>query len=384
MGGIKGIALGALNYRMGGQLSSLISLAEGLQAAGIKARVLLPRGVSDFSKAALTRFTRQSLPFRLKAIGSMIYEQGRRDDELFHLMLPTPGFAGMARAFGLRKERTLLQWEGRPLVFDRETLCAAKDDPVYFLPRLLLNHQCLHVIARLCRYHQLVTTPYFAAWLKHRGHRKVSCITNLALLDRDDLESPGGELQSFLADPTPLVGYIGHAHPVKGVGDLLDAFLSAQACRPELRLLLALSMDGNGRALAQRREMLPASVRSRILITGTVPVGTVLGRLDALALPYRTIISTTLVPSLLLEADLARCPVILSDLHDFAEIVPRTGTGWHLVPPANIEMLAKAMVALPIRQATTELNVSPAATRIAQLIELYAQVGRVESGDLYG
>ena len=61
--------------------------------------------------------------------------------------------------------------------------------------------------------------------------------------------------------------------------------------------------------LTQRRNMLPAQVKSRILITGTVPVGTVLGRLDALVLPYRMILSTTMVPSLLLEADLARCPV---------------------------------------------------------------------------
>lgn len=382
-GRIKGIALGALNFRMGGQLSSLISLAEGLQAAGVKARVLLPHGISDFSKRALTDFTRQSPLFRLKAISRMIHEQSRRDDELFHLMLPTPGFAGIACVFGLRKERTLLQWEGRPLAFDRESLCAAKDDPVYFFPRLLLNHQHLHFIARLCGYHQLVTTPYFEAWLRHRGHQKVSCITNLAVLSKDDLESPSGALKSFLADPTPLIGYIGHAHPVKGVGDLFDAFLSAQARRQELRLLLALSMDGDGRAIMQRWEMLPASVKSRVLITGTVPVGAVLHRLDALALPYRTIISTTLVPSLLLEADLAKCPVILSDLPDFAEIVPRQGTGWHLVQPENIEMLAKTMVALPLRQATTTLNISPAAARVAQLIELYAQVGR-GAGDFYG
>ncbi len=36
------VALAALNYRMGGQLSSLMALADGLQAVGVDARVLLP------------------------------------------------------------------------------------------------------------------------------------------------------------------------------------------------------------------------------------------------------------------------------------------------------------------------------------------------------
>lgn len=102
------VALAALNYRMGGQLSSLMALADGLQAAGVGARVLLPDGVEDFSKESLIAFSRKPLLTRLNALRRMLAMQSGRQDEILHLMLPTPGFAFVARLLGLRMERTVL------------------------------------------------------------------------------------------------------------------------------------------------------------------------------------------------------------------------------------------------------------------------------------
>ncbi len=378
------VALAALNYRMGGQLSSLMALADGLQAVGVDARVLLPDGVEDFSKESLIAFSRKPLLTRLNALRRMLAMQSGRQNEILHLMLPTPGFAFVARLLGLRMERTVLQWEGRPLALNRESLSAFMSDPIFLLPRLLLNHQCLRVIARRCNFHQLVTTQVFAKWLERRGHQRVACIANWSTLTRDDLDDPSGELSAFLSDPLPLIGYLGHAHPVKGVRDLLDAFRRAQATRPELRLLLALSADGNGESVLHRVQSFPPATRARILIAGTVPVGRVLARLEALALPYRSIISTTLIPSLLLEADAAECPVILSDLPDYADIVPRDGNGWHLVPPGNIDALTEAMITLPARHRPTPLKTSPPASRLEELMNLYRNVAKAAWPETHG
>lgn len=375
------IALAVLNFRMGGQLSSLIALRDGLTAAGINARILLPRGVPDLNKATLADFGRRSLFHRLHAMSLELHAQGKRPDEILHLVLPSPGFASVARLLGLKPERTLLQWEGFPLGFDREFLAAFRDDPLFLLPRFFLNHELLHWIARIFPYHQLVSTGRYRQWLAERGHRQVSHVPNLARLAGEDFAAPTPELSAWLADESPLIAYIGHAHPVKGIDDLVSAFLLAQQAAPSLRLLLALSPDGNAQRIASRICELSPEVKNRILLTGMIPIACVLHRADALALPYRSLISTTLLPSLLLEADAAGCPVIVSDIPDLSDVIPNGSDSWHLVPCGNPVALADRMRNLPRRpQKQTALMLPGIKNRISALIKTYEQIAENPKG----
>lgn len=381
-GSVKPVALAVLNFRMGGQLSSLIALSEELRLSGICVRILLPYGVSDLTKTTLAAFGCRSIQHRMRAMLTVLRQQAKRDNELLHLVLPSPGFAMFARFCGLDPDRTLLQWEGFPIRFNREFLAAFRSDPLFLLPRIVLNHQSLHWLARLCPYHQLVTTPHYSEWLVHRGHRDVDCIPNLARVSGEDFNSPSVELRAFLEEESVLIGYIGHAHPVKGIDDLIDAFVLAWNDRPKLRLLLALSPDGDAQRIVRRLEGVPQQARHQILLTGTVPIGCVLRRVDALALPYRSLISTTLLPSLLLEADAAGCPVILSDLPEFAEIVPRRNESWHMTPPEDVAKLAETIRHLPSRPAQhIPLQILPTRDRISQLIQVYKRIASDSQGD---
>ncbi len=377
----KRVVLAVLNFRMGGQLSSLIALRDELTSAGINARILLPRGVPDLDKATLADFGRRSPFHRLRAMSVELREQAKRPDEILHLVLPSPGFSAIARLLGLKPERTLIQWEGFPLGFDREFVAAFRDDPLFLLPRFFLNHKLLHWIARVFPYHQLVSTARYLQWLAERGHRQVSHVPNLAQLAGKDFAAPTAELSAWLEDESPLIAYIGHAHPVKGVDDLLSAFLLTQQAAPSLRLLLALSPDGNAQRISRRVGALSPAVKNRILLTGMIPIACVLQRAEALALPYRSLISTTLLPSLLLEADAAGCPVIVSDIPDLCDVIPKASESWHLVPAGNPAALADRMRNLPRRpQQRTALMLPGIKSRVRALIKIYEQIAEHPKG----
>jgi glycosyltransferase involved in cell wall biosynthesis len=118
-----------------------------------------------------------------------------------------------------------------------------------------------------------------------------------------------------LAIDGPLIGYAGHLFATKGVDVLLDAFRLLKSRRPECRLVVASS--GEGRPPISLRRPVKDVVK-----LGVVDIPTFLRAVDVLALPYRSLASTTLPPSLLLEAMAVGVPVVASDLPDLREIGP--------------------------------------------------------------
>jgi glycosyltransferase involved in cell wall biosynthesis len=367
-----------LNLRMGGQVSNLNSLAELLRSEGVEVRFALPEGVPNSDKAALDEFGRRPALERAARLWAMLRALPHGEDDLLHLVLPTPSFAWICAALPIARGRTIVHSEGAPLALDAEHLAEVRDAPAFLLPRLVLNHRWLAGSARLLGVPQLVASRAQAEAMRQQGFADVTRIENVATFSAEDHRSLPVELERFLGSDAVTVAYVGHAHAVKGVHDLLEAFALAGVVRPELRLVLALSSDGEGQEVRDRVGRLPEAVRRRVHLAGLVPVAPLLRRLDALVLPYRSTVTTTLYPSLMLEADAAGCPLVVTRLPVLEEILDPRSDRLHRCAPRDPAGLARVLQALPPRASLADsgrvLSLPPVSDRLGRLVALYRRV----------
>ncbi len=361
-----------LNLRMGGQVSSVTSLMQLVAARGHEVRLALPEGVPCPSKGSLAAFGRRPLGARAAAVWRMLRALPRGERDVVHLVVPTPAFAVAALVAPTTPRRVLVQYEGLPTAFDGEHLRAFRDDPLLLAPRLVLNHGAWARAARRTSCAHLATSPSLARWLRARGFEDVVEAPNVAQLSPED----GAPLPPGLVEADDLaVAYVGHCHRLKGVDDLVAAFALAAPRRPELRLVLALSPDGDRARVERRVEALPAMIRARVRVAGIVPVASLLRRVDALALPYRTLVTTTVYPSLLLEADALGCPVVVSDVEGLRDAFAPASERLAIVPPRDVRALADALVALPRRAAGRPvLSLPPVPERVDTVCDAYLRL----------
>lgn len=366
------VAFAVLNLRLGGQMSTLVAAMDGLRERGVDAWFALPDGLPSPSKSALEPWS--ALPFVVRARRSLgllrTLASRLGPSTLLHLMLPSPAWASLAAALPLDPRRLILQYEAPALAWDEPTRSALWDDPGLVAPRLVLNHVGWSRLGRRSGASHLATHPGIAAQLRELGFSPVYEVANLSGFSDEDT-APN------LALPERLVGYVGHAHRVKGVDDLVEAFIAAAPIRPDLHLLLALTGDRSQRRLVRR--LASAGLIRRALVVGRVAVERVLHRLDALVLPYRSMLSTTLYPSLLLEADRAGCPLIISRVAELAPILRDGVAGLITVPPRDVRALTDALVSLPPRDPQVRLpprlRLPSEAERLDALVALYRTVG---------
>ncbi len=130
--------------------------------------------------------------------------------------------------------------------------------------------------------------------------------------------------------------FVGRLDPRKGFAVAVGAFARLGAARPEVRLVVV--GDGPERAALQA---LPADVRSRVTMMGTVP--------NVNLPPYEAACDVYLGPAIggesfgvvLVEAMAAGIPVVASDVPGYDEVV-RDGVDGLLVPPDDPAALATA------------------------------------------
>jgi glycosyltransferase involved in cell wall biosynthesis len=374
-----------LNLRMGGQVSSILSLKSALLERGIDAELLLPPLALSASKHDLTTYA--TLSARRRVAGLLALLRGLGDlatdpNLVLHIVVPSPAFLPILHLLPFPAERIIVQCEGPCTQLDREHLRALLEDPTLILPRLIVNNRAWMRLGRKPSCAHIASHPAIASQLRRAGHEKIFEIPNSSFpLSEDDGVTPPLSLctphQGLPDEDDVWCAYVGHAHPVKGVDDLLQAFAEAARRRPELRLLLALSGDGD--AARVRRSITALGLEGRVRLAGLVPVSTLLDRVDLLVLPYRSAITTTLYPSLLLEADSARCPVLVAAIPELTPVLDTDSDGVRVFPPRSIQALADALAETPPRSRCgprSFLLLPKALERVERTISAYQEVIR--------
>lgn len=372
-----------MNLRMGGQVSNLLGLLPMLRERGIDASLALPEGLATASKQDLANFG--SLPSRARAVATlrMLRSLPTARGHVVHLVLPTPSFSPLCYLASTPLKQMIVQSEGLPTRADSSHLRLLWEDPRLFAPRMVLNHRLLVEAARRVPVRHLVTAESYRTMLLRAGFPDVTCVENVARFESFDQAPLPSSLQHAFGPGRRVVGYIGHCHPVKGVYDLLEAFQLAATESADLHLVLALSEDGSAKNVRRAVAGLPVAVRSRVHLCGLVPVHTLLARLDALVLPYRSIATTTIYPSLLLEADEAGCPVIVAEVAPLPDILPEDDAFCVRVAPRDVQGLAKAIRRTPARAARTgapaRLRLRKPSERLNALVSLYENTAGLKS-----
>lgn len=378
-----------LNLRMGGQVTAIHALITLLKQKGVAATLLLPQGVASADKSDLDAYV--NLPFwlRLKETWHLLRHLShkiQRPNTVLHLVLPSPAFSWLAWIVDFPQERILIQYEGMVTRWDHAHRQAVWDDPWMLAPRMIINHHFWSLAGKRLATSHLAIGSHAAETLKSLGYEKVATAANLTLFSPEDHGPPLKLPVGFANETITLLGYIGHCFPVKGVDDLLAAFALAARQADHLRMLLALSGDGDQEKIRQTIQHL--HIGDKVAILGLVPVQRLLERLDILILPYRSAISTTLFPSLLLEADSMGCPVITTTVPEWREIFLEKAPHLTLLPPRDVASLAKAFVKVTRRNSQnhgTFLTLPSQEERLEHLRSIYRQLsGMTGTGTIVG
>lgn len=162
----------------------------------------------------------------------------------------------------------------------------------------------------------------------------------------DPARFPGPALQSDDGPEHPVVGFVGRLVPEKGLLDLIDALSAARAQTGRGSLLVV----GDGPQMAEARARaiatgLPAEFTG-VLAHDDVPAQ--YARMDIVAIPSRTMPTwMEQFGRIVIEANVAGVPVIVSDSGELPATVAQTGGGI-VVPEANISALTDAVRALAL------------------------------------
>lgn len=362
-----------LNLRMGGQFSSILSLHQKLTARGIDSAILLPRAVGAATKKEIERFASRSFVWRAWQMIRLLRTLRERagDDAVVHLVLPSPALSWVMRLASVRPARMIAQYEAGSAGRRGERFQAFAADPVWVAPRLIVNNSVWSVFGRSLPATHVSTYPHLTAELRESRFGRVREIPNVAEFAPEDVASSSPFER---AEGEIWIGYIGHGHPVKGVLDLIDAFALAVRVRPELRLFVALSADRDSSRVALRVRQLASP--AILLVRDLVPVRTVLERIDALALPYRSLLSTTIYPSLLLEAAEARCPVVLSRMPELEGCVDYGAPDLYECAPRDVRSIAAALARVRRRSSGGHpyLMLPDRESIVDRWVELYREV----------
>ncbi len=170
-------------------------------------------------------------------------------------------------------------------------------------------------------------------------------------------------------DEAITLGYFGFVNPAKGVDTLVEAFRLARRRRPSLRLLLVCALRSDEPYHETIRRLIEEpELRDAVTVTGELPdaeAASALSRCDVVALPFREGVSLRRTT---LAAALALGRAVISTRSEAPPAALREGQDLLLVPPADAQALADAIVALaddPARRAELGRHARAAAEQFA-------------------
>lgn len=268
--------------------------------------------------------------------------------DLVHLNLPTPGFTLLADWLASRLSVPLVVGFEAPLISGDlfgAVFAEARRQPVFYLPRLLVNNA---LVARVARYRAaayVVSSQYQRRQIERLGVKApISVIPNVVDFEMGDDDGRALARQRLgLPDSDPIVGYVGHFHPVKGVETLARAFAELRAQVPNAKLALAWSGLGDSTMMA--RLLTDLNCLDGAIFLGRINLADLLRAIDVLALPYRYPIGQNSFPNVLLEAQGIGVPLVTTDIPVVAEACEEPGTAV-LVKSGDAKLLATALASL--------------------------------------
>jgi glycosyltransferase involved in cell wall biosynthesis len=343
------VLLASLHPRaFSGQVHSLRALARVVGSRGHDVRTIT---VSIPESPRRLPSSVHYLASTLKVVRSIARDVDGAD--LVHLNLPTPGFSLLADWLAARIPVPLVVGFEAPLI-SRELLgsvaAEARHQPIFYLPRLLINNP---LVARAARYRAaayVVSSEYQRRQIERIGTKApISVIPNVVELPNGigpGMVYDGRDLarqRLGLPDTDPLVGYVGHFHPVKGVETLGRAFAELHRRVPNARLALAWSGLGDSEAMA--RLLSDLGCLDHAIFLGRTNLVDLLRAIDVLALPYRYPIGQNSFPNVLLEAQGVGVPLVTTNIPVVAEACQAPGTAI-LVQPGDTSGLAVALASL--------------------------------------
>lgn len=329
-----GLASFHLEYQLSGESESVRNLAALLGRVGV---AVTPVGfdavpTSDHSNERIYGKARSTF-----SIAATIADVAK-DVDLIHLCLPTPALGWIVDRVTRNIDKPLIvrfdsQWIDGSAAQWLRWCCR---EPLFYLPRLLINNSVAARLTRCPAAAYVVSTDYQAAQLRRVGYPedRVHVIPN-AIDDERFRRQPETVCRPELP-PSPVIAYIGHLFHVKGVA----ALLRAMTAHPDLNLVIADSGLGNKAAVQWHVRKLGISDRVRFL--GRVDVPGLLRAVDALVLPYRAGFGTVVFPNLLLEAIAVGVPVVSSDVPVVRELFG-SSAAVVLAEPEDSDSLAVAI-----------------------------------------
>jgi glycosyltransferase involved in cell wall biosynthesis len=309
------------------------------------------------------------------------------DADVVHLSLPTPGFSLLADLLATRIRVPLVVGYEAPLIsadLVDSVARAALRGLGFYLPRLLVNNALFAGAARHRADLYVVSSQYQELQLRRFGLQgRTAVIPNVVEIAPDDAdardpdEDPASARRRIgLPERAPLVGYVGHLHPVKGVDTLVRAFARLLVAHPDVRLVLAWSGMGDRAGIASLLERLGCS--DRVIWLGRTNVSDLLGALDVLALPYRYPIGQNAFPNVLLESHAVGIPLVTTRIPVVEEACHPNETAL-LVPPDDPASMAAALDELLRSAARREAMVRQQRHRFAARFAPEALLGRYQA-----
>jgi glycosyltransferase involved in cell wall biosynthesis len=338
------VILGSLHPRaFSGQVHSLRALARAVGSLGHDVRTItvsLPESPKRLPSSI------QYLASTLQVVRSIARDVDGAD--LVHLNLPTPGFTLLADWLASRLSVPLVVGFEAPLISGDlfgAVFAEARRQPVFYMPRLLVNNALVARVARYGAAAYVVSSQYQRRQIERLGVKApISVIPNVVDVEMGDDDGRASARRRLgLPDSDPIVGYVGHFHPVKGVETLARAFAELRALVPGARLALAWSGLGDSATMA--RLLSDLGCLDAAIFLGRTSLADLLRGIDVLALPYRYPIGQNSFPNVLLEAQGIGVPLVTTDIPVVAEACQGPGTAV-LVQSGAIEHLATALASL--------------------------------------